>query len=57
MTTTITQNPLTIKTKLGTLVITETDRGQVFIETFQKNGKRKYKMSDFIIEGQLVEVK
>ena len=49
--------PITIKTKLGTVRITvDKIDGQVIIETFQKNGKQKYKLDFYRESGKLVEV-
>ena len=49
--------PITIKTNLGTLVITILPFDNISIQTFQKDGKREYLLGNNILDGKLVEVK
>ena len=50
-------SPVTIKTNLGTLVITILPFDNISIQTFQRDGKREYLLGNNILDGKLVEVK
>ncbi len=52
------QSPIEIKTELGTVLITvDKLNGRVLIETFQRHGKRKYRLDTNILDGKLNEEK
>ena len=52
------KGPIEIKTNLGTIVITpDCKDGEIIIQTFQRNGKRKYKLDTNILDGKLNEEK
>ena len=47
-------SPIEIKTNMGTVRVTvDKIDGQIFIETFQKNGKWKYKLDNHRESGKL----
>lgn len=52
------KGPIEIKTNLGIIVITlDCKDGEIIIQTFQRNGKRKYKLDTNILDGKLNEDK
>jgi hypothetical protein len=51
------QSPIAIRTKIGTVHITvQHEDGTVIIETYQRNGKARYKFGgNHLYDGKLVE--
>lgn len=50
------QSPIRINTHLGTVLITvQHEDGQVIIETFQRHGKKRYRLDKNLLTGKLNE--
>ena len=50
------ESPIKILTELGAVLITvQHEDGQIIIETFQRFGKKRYRLSKHALDGTLIE--